>query len=516
MKIKFIIVLITSLFALTSVNQASCKIAKQGESHMSKTHNTQTTNLLDTYIQNSKSRYESMLAQFVNIPSVSMENTSTINTNDFSLAFLSGIEDIDENAKTLNPMLKMAKIASQALTNAGFKAKVYPTKLFPVVTGELIQDQSYPTVLIYNHLDVQPASASEWASEPFKMQIKDDKYLGRGTTDDKGPALAVLFAAKYVKEHKIPINIKVLWELEEEIGSPSFEAFLQENKANFKTDSIVVSDTIWVSRNSPAVAYGLRGLQGATIKLTTGVKDIHSGTTGGLARNPIGEICEVIFDCYEPKTGHVKIPHFYDDVKEPSETEIEHFVNSGFTIDGFKQANEVNSIRTNNTKEAVLRLWAKPTFEIHGIKGGYIGQGIKTIVPHSAEAKISMRLVPNQDPHKIFNDLKAFIHERCPNAIVESEGTLMPYLGDLNSPYMKAAASAIENTFKKEAVFTREGGSIGAAVSMNNILNAPIVFLGLSLPEHGYHAINENFDWQQASGGIKLFVNYFELLSADK
>ncbi len=491
-------------------NPVFSKFVKAGGKNM--TNTSVTTGSIDQYIAESKSAYEKTLKAFVDIPSVSMEYMQ----DNIDKTFASDILASLDNIKVDNPILQMAKLASDSLKAAGFATKIYPTKLFPVVTGELIQNPDYPTVLIYNHLDVQPADATEWKHKPFDMVIKDDKYYGRGATDDKGPALAVLFAAKYVKEHKIPINIKILWELEEEIGSPSFEAFLKANRASFKTNSIVVSDTIWVSRNSPAVAYGLRGLQGASIKLTTGVKDIHSGTTGGLARNPIGEICELMYKCYDPKTGHVKIPHFYDDVKEPRNDEIDHFVKSGFTIDDFKLAHEVNSVRTTDQKEAILRLWAKPTFEIHGIKGGYIGPGIKTIVPHSAEAKISMRLVPNQDPHKIFKELVAFVHNECPDAIVESEGTLMPYLGDVNSPYMKAASHAIRKSFDKEAVFTREGGSIGAAISMNKILDAPIVFLGLSLPEHGYHAINENFDWQQASRGIKLFVNYFDLLSTCK
>jgi acetylornithine deacetylase/succinyl-diaminopimelate desuccinylase-like protein len=308
----------------------------------------------------------------------------------------------------------------------------------------------------------------------------------------------------------------VVWELEEEIGSDNFEQFLKDNLSKLKTDSIVISDTIWVSRERPALPYGLRGLQGALVRLKTAAKDVHSGTTGGLARNPIGELCQLISLCYDAKTGHCHIPGFYDDVARASEEETKNFVASGFSIENFKKAHELKSLRTDDAHDAAQRIWALPTFEVHGITGGYSGPGVKTIVPHQSEAKISMRLVPNQDPHKIMEAFTKFVKQHCPDAEVLKEGSLRPYLGEFTGPYNKAAADAMRTAFGKEPAFTREGGSIGAVLSMSDILKVPIIFMGLSLPEHGYHAINENFDWQQASGGIKMFITYFDLLAQMK
>jgi acetylornithine deacetylase/succinyl-diaminopimelate desuccinylase-like protein len=441
------------------------------------------------YADSVRKDYESNLKTLVDIPSVSADPAHK--------------KDIE----------KLAGIAVELLKKFGAKAEIIPTNGNPVVFGEFSTGENLPTVLVYNHLDVQPADPAEWKTSPFSMTIDGDKYRGRGSTDDKGPALAVLYGARFAYEHKIPINIKFVWELEEEIGSPSFEQFVEKNKAKLAADSVVVSDTIWVSRERPAIAYGLRGLQGAFIKLKTGAKDVHSGTTGGLARNPIGEICQVINACYDAKTGKVNIPGFYDDVRKPSQEEIDHFKASGFSIVDFQKANELKSLRTTNTEDAFQRIWAQPTFEVHGIVGGYTGPGLKTIVPHEAEAKISMRMVPDQDPDRLFNALAAFIHERLPDAEVVKDGTLKPYLGEFNDPYNQAASTAMKTAFGKSPAFTREGGSIGAVVSMHSILKSPIVLMGLSLPEHGYHAINENFDWQQAGGGIKVFIEYFRELS---
>jgi acetylornithine deacetylase/succinyl-diaminopimelate desuccinylase-like protein len=413
-------------------------------------------------------------------------------------------------------VLKAADRAAEILRQAGARAEVVPTKGYPVVVGDFISSPDHPTVVVYNHMDVQPADPAEWKSQPFYMTIENGVYRGRGTTDDKGPALAVLFAAKYAWEHKIPINVKFVWELEEEDGSQSFEDFLRKNQKRLQCNSVVVSDTIWVSRDKPAIAYGLRGLQCAMIRLRTGNKDVHSGTTGGLARNPVGELCQLIDECYDARTGQVKIPGFYEDVQQANESELENFVQSGFDIDHFQKAHELRTLRTRDVREAAQRIWARPTFEVHGITGGYMGSGVKTIIPHEAEAKISMRLVPNQDPHKILKLFTDFVLLKCPDCQVISGGSSRPYLGEFDGPLADAASLAMQRAFGKQPAFTREGGSIGAVLSMSDVLKVPITFLGLSLPEHGYHAIDENFDWQQAEGGIKLFIHYFDLLSKMK
>ncbi len=447
---------------------------------------------VSAYAESLRGEYESNLKKLVSLASVSMEP--------------------DRKSE----MLQTADLAVQMLIEKGASAKIVNTAGQPVVVGEFHAGSEFPTVTVYNHLDVQPADAAEWQTPPFDMQIEDGVYRGRGTTDDKGPALAVMYAAAYVHKLGVPINIKFIWELEEEIGSPSFAQFLADNISELATNSIVVSDTIWVSRERPAIPYGLRGLQGFLFKLKTGLKDVHSGTTGGLARNPIAELCDLIAQCFDAKSGEVKIPGFYDDVRPVNEEELSNFVASGFDVDNFKKAHELLHTRTEDAREASARIWARPTFEVHGITGGYAGPGVKTIIPHQAEAKISMRLVPDQNPAKIINQVEAFV--RSINADVElvREGTLKPFIGEFSGPFNLAAKAAMKAGFGKEAAFTREGGSIGAVVSMQEIMQVPIVFLGLSLPEHGYHAINENFDWQQASGGMRMFVDYFERLSKIK
>ncbi len=445
---------------------------------------------IDQYIDAIRPDFESKLKLLVDIPSVSMDPSCK--------------KDIERTAKT----------AQSFLQSIGAVAEIIPTSGYPIVFGEIISDPSYPTVTIYNHLDVQPAEPAQWKTPPFSMTIEESVYRGRGTTDDKGPALTVMYATQWVNKNHLPLNIKFIWELEEEIGSPHFEEFLQQHKKKLHTNSIVVSDTIWVSREHPAIPYGLRGLQVLELQLKTGNKDIHSGLAGGLARNPLGELSQLLSECYDARTGEVKIPGFYDSVRRPSKEEISGFVKSGFTIDGFKQAHELYCVRTNDPGDGSSRIWALPTFEIHGIVGGYTGSGVKTIIPHQAEAKISMRLVPDQDPDTITNLVTNFIKKNCPDCQVIRRGALRPYLGTTTGPFAEAAQKAIKLAFGREPVFTREGGSIGAVVSMHESLQVPIIFLGLSLPEHGYHAINENYDWQQAAGGIRLFAHYFTLLSS--
>lgn len=444
---------------------------------------------LEDYVKDCRAEFESKLKKLVDIPSVSMDPAHKAD------------------------MVRCAEEAAKMIREAGGEAEVVQTKGYPCVIGDFKSSPEHPTVMVYNHIDVQPADPSEWKTEPFNMKIEGETYFGRGTTDDKGPALTVLYAAVYARQNNIPINIKFLWELEEEIGSPNFEAFLKENVAKLKTDSIVVSDTIWISRERPAIGYGLRGLQGMLVRLKTGTKDVHSGLTGGLARNPIGELAGLIGKMYDAKTGQVSIPGYYDKVRKLTSDEEKDFVNSGFTVDGFKKAHELHSTRYTDNLEGAKRIWALPTLEVHGITGGYSGPGVKTIVPHQAEAKISMRLVPDMNPEEVVKIFTDFVKKEIPDAEVLREGTLHPYIGDRESSHAAAAKQAMTEAFGVEPVFVREGGSIGAVVSMKNVLGKDAIFMGLSLPEHGYHAINENYDWKQTSGGIKMFVKYFEAVS---
>ncbi len=218
---------------------------------------------------------------------------------------------------------------------------------------------------------------------------------------------------------------------------------------------------------------------------------------------------DVAHACVDAKSGKVKIPGFYQDVVEPTKAEIKSFLASGFQVKNFKQAYGFQTLRTNDPAEIMRRIWAAPTFEVHGLTGGYHGPGVKTVVPGHGELKVSMRLVPNQTPEKVFALLKKYVAKLNPNVKVEREGMLHPFKGSFDGPYVEVVKRAVKAGFGKEPAFVREGGSIGAVVTMQKAWKVPILFMGLSLPEHGYHAPNEYFDWGQASGGMKAFAHYF-------
>jgi acetylornithine deacetylase/succinyl-diaminopimelate desuccinylase-like protein len=444
---------------------------------------------LDSYIQDSRDEFESRLAEIVEIPTVSMD------------------PERKDDCK------RGAHVVQQFLESIGAKAELVQTPGNPVVRARIETGKSNPTITIYNHIDVQPADPEEWHKAPFTFFKQDGRYEGRGTTDDKGPALSAMMAARYAAQNGVPLNINFVWELEEEIGSPNFEHFLKGNAGKLASDSVVVSDTIWISRHKPAIPYGLRGAVMLTMSLQTGEKDVHSGLTGGPARNPIGEICKVVSQCYDADTGRVKIKGFYDDVRPASKQEVQSFMDSGFTTAKFKAAHELKKLRFEDETRVLKAIMSQPTFEVHGIAGGYQGPGAKTIVPYRAQAKISCRLVPNQDPKRIFKLIHDFVKQKNPDVKIEFLSALAPYIGEFEGRHADAAAEATRFAFGRQPAFTREGGSIGAVVTMKKYLKAPVIFLGLSLPEHGYHAKNENFDWRMASGGMKMFVRYFDAVS---
>ena len=446
-------------------------------------------NHIEAYLRREKKRFEETLCRWVEVPSVSMDPSHR--------------PDIQ----------RAADLAVRTLKAAGAEASKVMTPGYPVVWGRFLKDPRYPTVTVYNHLDVQPANEPEWKQSPFHFKIRGNRYLGRGATDDKGPALTALMAARYAVENRVPLNIQFIWELEEEIGSPHFEDFLKKKHRDLKTDSVLVSDTIWMAKGRPAIPYGLRGLLTARLVLKTASKDAHSGLTGGAACNPLTEICQIISACYDAKSGRVKIPGFYDDVLPVSRREIKGFSSSGFSVSRFMKAYGLRYLKVTNRLEVMRRVWAQPTFEIHGVSGGYQGPGIKTAIPSEAEAKISMRLVPHQDPRRVFTMLRRFVQKINPHVNVIAGGFLRPYRGQSGGPYTEAARRAFQFAFRQEPAFVREGGSIGAVLTMEQYLKVPIIFMGLSLPEHGYHAPNEYFDWGQAAGGVKAFVKYFDDIS---
>ncbi len=444
---------------------------------------------LQKHAAGKRAEFEQILGRIVEIPTVSVEPERKADVR------------------------RGAEYAVSLLESFGAQAKLHETKGHPIVHGRFDRGANFPTVTVYNHLDVQPAEGPDWKTPPFQFVRQGDRYFGRGTTDDKGPAMTALFGARYAHENGVPLNIHFLWELEEEIGSPHFESTIKEQVKDFATDSVVVSDTVWVSRSRPAQPAGLRGLQGFRFTLQTGETDQHSGTTGGAARNPVTELCQLISECVDGKTGRVKIPGFYADIAPPTKKELEDLKNCGFTVKDFKRDHLYKTLRVEDRLEVMKRIWMMPTFEVHGIAGGYQGPGVKTIIPPKATAIVSCRLVPNMNPKKIVRLVTDFVRSKNTNVKVSAEHALPAYRGKTTGPYADAIRGAMKFAFGKEPVFVREGGSIGAVLSMEKVFRAPLLFLGLSLPEHGYHAPNENFDWPQAQGGMAAFAKYFETIA---
>jgi acetylornithine deacetylase/succinyl-diaminopimelate desuccinylase-like protein len=306
------------------------------------------------------------------------------------------------------------------------------------------------------------------------------------------------------------VNVKFLWETEEEIGAPHFAETLKAIGPAAAADAVVVSDTVWVSRGRPSLSAGLRGLQRLTFHLETAQTDQHSGTTGGAARNPVAELCQLTAEIFDARTGRVRIPGFYDDVEKLTRQQLADFAAAGFSVKGFMKDHGFRSIRTKDPVEVMKRLWARPTFEVHGLVGGYTGPGVKTIVPPRAELKCSVRLVPDMKGERVVKLVKDFVKSRNPDVRVVGGSCAGAYKGITSGPYVEAAQRAVKFAFGRQPVFVREGGTIGAVLSLQQILKRPIVFMGLSLPDHGYHAPNENFDWGQAGGGIVAFARFFE------
>jgi acetylornithine deacetylase/succinyl-diaminopimelate desuccinylase-like protein len=444
---------------------------------------------LRAFANEHRQEFETLLRQFVEIPTVSVDPSH------------------------LPDIAKGVELTVDTIKSMGGQVNVYSAdKGNPVVHAVFGNDDKLPTVTVYNHIDVQPASkeTEPWDTEPFVLTQKGDTYFGRGTTDDKGPALSALFGARAAIDAGVPVNIQFLWEFEEEIGSPNFEAIISKNAKALATDSVVVSDTVWVSRNRPASSAGLRGLLGFILRLETGTVDTHSGETGGASRNPIAELMQLVCDLYDVRTGKVKMKGFYDGVIPPSKKELSDWANSGFTVSGFKKAHHLKKMRSTDALEVMKRIWGMPTLEVHGVVGGYQGPGLKSIVPPRAEVKCSCRLVPGQDPAKLKKLIAAAVKERNPDVTIEFEHAAPAFQTSLEGELPLALKRAIKFSFGKEAVFVRDGGTIGAMTSIEKVMKCPVLFLGLSLPEHGYHAPNENFDWQQASGGMVAFAKYFE------
>lgn len=405
-----------------------------------------------------------------------------------------------------------ADAARRIMEAAGATAELIECSGTPAVLGRFAHPEPKARIVVYNHLDVQPADPRGWTqADPFVMGVRADAergwiYEGRGTTDDKGPGLCAVRAASWAAAARLPIDISILWETEEEIGSPNFHEVVQARREALACDAVIVSDTIWPSASQPAISIGLRGSLHAILRLRTAGKAAHSGLVGGAARNPVRELAAIA-------TVIDRARFWHEGVCPPTPSDIEGFLRSGFDLEYWKRAHDLQRLETDIPLEIMLRIWARPTFEVHGLAGGHTDPGVKTIVPEDAELKISFRLVPDQDPHAIGRSLVELVRALDPAVEVEVAGHLEPYRGPTEGRVHEAITTALTEATGKRPVHVREGGSIGAVPILADLLGVPVHFLPLSLPEHGYHAPNERFDWKQAKVGMTAFAKLFEMLA---
>ncbi len=412
-----------------------------------------------------------------------------------------------------------ATFVANLLVSAGFQnVSELPTKGMPVVYGDLITDPKLPTVLIYGHYDVQPADPLDlWETPPFRPTIRDGHIYARGASDDKGQILAHIKAVEaFVKSGEpLPVNVKIIIEGEEEISSPSFSDFLAQNRERLQADVCLVSDTPMLSADQPSLCTSLRGIVYFEIKLIGASTDLHSGQNGGPAPNPIQGLAQLI-NQLKNEQNHVTIPGFYDDVLPiPPQTRssIEALPVNAQT---FATQIGAQGLTGESGFHVLEQLWYRPTLDCNGIWGGFTGIGSKTVIPSEASAKISMRLVRNQDPQKIATAFRSYIQANVPPAFkleIKEFHSGAPVGVDADHPAVKAGLAAVTKAFHKQAILQGEGGSIPIIKLLESELNIPTILMGFNLPNDAIHAPNERFSLERFLNGIAASVYFMQFLS---
>ncbi len=447
------------------------------------------------YIQENHDRYIGELNEFLRIPSVSTD------------------PEHHEAVKTA------AEFVAKQLQEAGMTTvEIFPTEGHPIVYAERLVEAAKPTLLVYGHYDVQPVDPIElWESAPFEPTIRNGELYARGAADDKGQVFIHFKSAEAFLNtgRQLPVNIKYLIEGEEEIGSPHLDPFIETHQDLLKADVAMVSDTAMFAHGVPSICYGLRGLTYFQLDLQGAHTDLHSGSFGGTVVNPAFELSKIL-TAMKDEAGRITIPHFYDDVRELTERERAEFARLPFDEASYKQAIGLKELSGEEGCTPLERLWVRPTFEINGLESGFTGKGAKTVLPAKAMAKVSMRLVPDQDPDKIADLFEDYVHALTPSS-VHLETTRMhggkPWVASLDHPALKAATQAIKKGFGKEPVFQREGGSIPVVATFAELLNIPSVLMGIGLPDENAHAPNEKLNLDNFYAGIKSSAYFLDELS---
>lgn len=403
------------------------------------------------------------------------------------------------------------------LAAIGFTARVDATHGHPVVYAEHLQAPGQPTVLIYGHYDVQPeAPLEEWVTPPFEPTVRDGRIYARGSTDDKGQAYAHVKGVELLlQQGALPVNVKFLLEGEEEVGSPNLEPYLRDHAQELACDVIVISDGSRFAADVPTVTYGLRGLSYVEIHVQGASRDLHSGSYGGAAPNPINALCEIIAKLKDEQ-GRVTIPGFYDGVEDLTPEEREMWAKLPHEDAEFAASIGVPALPGEAGYSTLERIWARPTLDVNGIWGGFQGEGSKTVIAAKAGAKVSMRLVPGQDPARITRLIQEYVPQIAPQGVhaeVREHHGGQPVKFDLSSPYIKAADRALKRVFGREAAFARTGGSIPIVAAFSAILKAPVLLVDMGLNEDAPHSPNESFAISDYHNGILTSAYLLEELA---
>jgi acetylornithine deacetylase/succinyl-diaminopimelate desuccinylase-like protein len=443
-------------------------------------------------IERRRDGYVDELAEFLAIPSVSTDPDHAVDVR------------------------RCAAYCRDALEKIGFPtAEVHETAGHPIVTAEWSGAPGAPTVLFYGHYDVQPVDPIElWTTPPFEATVRDGRIYGRGSADDKGQVLChwKAWEAHFAAYGKLPCNVKVLLEGEEEIGSQHLAPFIRENRARLASDVVLISDSPMFARGVPSLCYGLRGLCYMEIHVRGARSDLHSGSFGGAVANPAQALATILAGLKDHE-HHVAIEGFYDKVRPISERERAEFGRLPFNEIEFRQQLDIPELIGEAGFTTLERIWARPTLDINGMISGFTGKGAKTVLPGEASAKVSMRLVPDQDPDEVAELFRRHVESHVPAGVrvrIESLHGARPYIAPLEHPANRAAASALEKAFAAAPVFTREGGSIPVTVTFQEELAATSILMGFGLPDENAHAPDEHLDLENFHGGVLSSAWFYE------
>ena len=445
--------------------------------------------MMKTYISENEPRFIEELFSLIRIPSISAKPEHKA--------------DIARCAERWRELL---------LSSGADKAEVMPSEGNPLVFAEKHVSDDAPTVLVYGHYDVMPAEPlDKWKSRPFEPEIRDGRIWARGADDDKGQSMIQVKAFEYlVRNDLLRHNVKFILEGEEEIGSPSLEAFLTGHKELLKCDIILVSDTSMLSAELPSLTTGLRGLAYWQIEVTGPNRDLHSGHFGGAVANPINVLCELIASVTD-EDGRITVPHFYDDVEELSKEERDMIKSIPFDEEKYKQSIGVRELRGEKGRSTIERNACRPSFDVCGIWGGYTGEGAKTVLPSKAFAKVSCRLVPHQNHAKISKLFIDYIESIAPECVTVKVTPLHGgegYVCPVSLPAYKAAEAGFTKAFGKRPLAVRRGGSIPIISDFERVLGVKTVLMGFGLESNAIHSPNENFPLDMFRKGIEAVAEF--------